>query len=246
MTPCKKSTLALFLSTALLYSQPALAELATPHGKDLYVLGNIENGPTIKDDGRIIRAYVQSWNNEKQADTDERALQTFSLKRLRKSDPVMARILTASPVGTSVQWRHEGEKTTHYEVEIIDQVAPLPAPANLNAIPENAQMLDGDVRLLKLRAGKGTSPALTDTIEVYYSGWTLDGSMFDSSYLREATNSFPLGKLIKGWQIALPHMKSGEVARIWIPGDQAYDKRLDRPHAPKGMLVFDVELVGIE
>ena len=39
-------------------------------------------------------------------------------------------------------------------------------------------------------------------------------------------------------------MVPGEKRRMWIPGNLAYDK-IDMPGAPKGMLVFDVELLEI-
>ena len=103
------------------------------------------------------------------------------------------------------------------------------------------------IGILTLQAGDGVNyPNLENIVVVHYSGWTTDGRMFDSSRLREATASFPLGLLITGWQLAIPELSKGESARIWIPGHMAYDNREDRPFAPKGMLVFDVELIDIE
>jgi peptidylprolyl isomerase len=40
-------------------------------------------------------------------------------------------------------------------------------------------------------------------------------------------------------------MVVGEKRRFWIPGALAYDNST-RPDAPKGMLVFDVELLEIK
>ncbi|MGD8380302.1 MAG: FKBP-type peptidyl-prolyl cis-trans isomerase, partial [Gammaproteobacteria bacterium] len=57
--------------------------------------------------------------------------------------------------------------------------------------------------------------------------------------------TFPLGRLIKGWQEGIPLMVTGEKMRFWIPGDLAYAKS-NRPGAPKGMLVFDVKLIDIK
>jgi FKBP-type peptidyl-prolyl cis-trans isomerase len=42
-------------------------------------------------------------------------------------------------------------------------------------------------------------PKPSDTVEVDYSGWTLDGSLFDSSISRGETISFPLNGVIAGW-----------------------------------------------
>jgi len=40
-------------------------------------------------------------------------------------------------------------------------------------------------------------------------------------------------------------MQVGDTVRFWIPGCPAYD-RSPRPGAPKGMLVFDIELLSIK
>jgi peptidylprolyl isomerase len=40
-------------------------------------------------------------------------------------------------------------------------------------------------------------------------------------------------------------MRAGEKRRFWIPGSLAYDND-PRPDVPKGMLVFDIELIRIQ
>jgi peptidylprolyl isomerase len=40
-------------------------------------------------------------------------------------------------------------------------------------------------------------------------------------------------------------MVVGEKRRFWIPGHLAYDN-IDRPGAPRGMLVFDIELLKVQ
>ena len=69
--------------------------------------------------------------------------------------------------------------------------------------------------------------------------------MFDSSVLRGQPSTFPLNQVIKGWTEGVQLMVVGEKRRFWIPGNLAYDG-LGRPDAPKGMLVFDIELLGIK
>ncbi|MEC9072150.1 MAG: FKBP-type peptidyl-prolyl cis-trans isomerase, partial [Myxococcota bacterium] len=58
--------------------------------------------------------------------------------------------------------------------------------------------------------------------------------------------SFPLGGVIPGWTEGLQLMVIGEKARFWIPGNLAYGETPQRPGAPAGTLVFDVELLGIQ
>ncbi len=119
----------------------------------------------------------------------------------------------------------------------------IQAPKNVYGIPANATVLPSGVAILTLAKGDGKeSPTLTDDVTIHYTGWQTDGKMFDSSRLRGKPSTFPLGRLIAGWQKAVPHMTKGEILQIWIPGDLAYDLRTDRPTAPKGMLVFEIEL----
>jgi peptidylprolyl isomerase len=80
---------------------------------------------------------------------------------------------------------------------------------------------------------------------VHYSGWTTDGQMFDSSVTRGQPASFPLDRVIAGWTEGLQLMVVGEKTRFWIPGKLAYGDTPERPGAPAGTLVFDVELLQI-
>jgi peptidylprolyl isomerase len=57
--------------------------------------------------------------------------------------------------------------------------------------------------------------------------------------------TFKLNQVIAGWTEGLQLMVEGEQRRLWVPGKLAYDN-INREGAPKGMLVFDVELVKIQ
>ena len=94
-----------------------------------------------------------------------------------------------------------------------------------------------------------TVPGATDTVKVNYSGWTEEGELFDSSLDRGAPADFPLNGVIRGWGEGLRLMTPGDKARFWIPGNLGYGRREPGAPAgspPKGTLIFDVELVGIE
>ncbi len=107
---------------------------------------------------------------------------------------------------------------------------------------EGAVRLFGDA--IQLRAGTGDRPGPDDKVVVHYTGWTTDGKTIDSSVLRGDPVTLPLKVVIKGWTEGLQQMRVGEQRRFWIPGALAYG---DAPSAgkPTGMLVFDVELIGI-
>ena len=120
-------------------------------------------------------------------------------------------------------------------------------PADVAAAPADAEKTESGLASKVLQAGTGkTKPTASDTVTVHYSGWTTDGKMFDSSVERGEPTSFPLGQVIAGWTEGLQLMVEGEKRRFWIPEDLAYGPVVPGSGRPGGMLVFDVELIGIK
>jgi len=104
-----------------------------------------------------------------------------------------------------------------------------------------------------LRAGKGATPKPTDTVETHYKGRLLDGTVFDGSYEGDEptkdddTVSFGVTRVIKGWTEALQLMKVGDKLRLYIPSELAYGERgAGKDIGPNSVLVFDIELLGIQ
>ncbi|HXJ22016.1 MAG TPA: FKBP-type peptidyl-prolyl cis-trans isomerase [Polyangia bacterium] len=137
-----------------------------------------------------------------------------------------------------------------FDVELLDikKVTPPPAtPPDVAAAPDDAKKTSSGLAYKILKHGKGkTHPTADNTVEVHYTGWTTDGKMFDSSVVRGEPATFPLGAVIKGWTEGLQLMVVGDKARFWIPGPLAYGDHPERPGAPAGTLVFDVELLNIK
>ena len=67
--------------------------------------------------------------------------------------------------------------------------------------------------------------------------------MFDSSIPRGEPMRLGLSDVIPGWSEGLTLMVAGERTRFWIPQELAYK---GQQGSPRGMLVFDVELIRIE
>ena len=119
----------------------------------------------------------------------------------------------------------------------------MPAPPDVAAPPSDTEKSSSGLASKVLTAGTGTThPRARDSVTVHYTGWTTDGTMFDSSVSRGEPSTFPLNGVIRGWTEGLQLMVVGEKRRFWIPEDLAYGGR--RP--PLGMLVFDVELLAIQ
>lgn len=122
----------------------------------------------------------------------------------------------------------------------------IPAPPDVAAPPADAKKTASGLAYKVLQPGKGTKhPTATSSVTVHYTGWTTDGKMFDSSVARKEPATFPLNRVIPGWTEGVQLMVEGEKARFWIPGKLAYGDN-PRPGAPKGMLVFDIELISIQ
>ena len=117
------------------------------------------------------------------------------------------------------------------------------APPDVAAPPADALKTPSGLASKVITPGTGTiHPTKTDRVTVHYTGWTTDGTMFDSSIPRREPATLPLDRLIAGWTEGLQLMVVGETRRLWIPEPLAYRGE----HEPKGMLVFDVELLKIE
>jgi FKBP-type peptidyl-prolyl cis-trans isomerase len=120
---------------------------------------------------------------------------------------------------------------------------PIPAPADVAAAPADAERTASGLATKVLAAGAGTvRPSAEAAVAVHYTGWTTDGKMFDSSLPSGKPLQFPVNGVIAGFGEALQLMVVGEKRRMWIPEALAYRGMEGKP---KGMLVFDVELVKI-
>jgi FKBP-type peptidyl-prolyl cis-trans isomerase len=94
--------------------------------------------------------------------------------------------------------------------------------------------------------GKGKQPKATNTVKVHYEGSLLDGRVFDSSIKRGQPATFPLNQVISCWTLGLQEMKVGSKAKLYCPPATAYGDRQSGPIPAGSLLVFDVELLGIE
>ena len=132
-----------------------------------------------------------------------------------------------------------------FDIELVDfKPSPTAAPPDVAAPPPNAKRTSSGLAYRVLVEGTGEKhPSRISTVTVHYTGWTTDGKMFDSSVVRGQPASFPLENVIKGWTEGLQLMVEGEKTRFWIPQDLAYGGQSGKP---RGMLVFDVELIKIQ
>jgi FKBP-type peptidyl-prolyl cis-trans isomerase len=134
-----------------------------------------------------------------------------------------------------------------FDVELLEIVKPPTVPDDVKAPPKTAKKTASGLYYRVLTPGTGkVHPTATSRVTVHYSGWTTDGKMFDSSVARGQPTTFPLNGVVKGWTEGVQLMVVGEKTRFWIPPDLAYGDKPQRPGAPSGELVFDIELLNIQ
>lgn len=97
-----------------------------------------------------------------------------------------------------------------------------------------------------LTAAEGPKPTDMDTVEVNYQLQMIDGTLIESSYDRGETAHFPVTQVISGFSEALLNMNVGSVVRTWIHPDLGYGANGTESILPNSLLVFDIELVGID
>ena len=110
----------------------------------------------------------------------------------------------------------------------------------------DAQAGDSGIVIQEMTVGSGASPTAADTVSVHYHGTLRDGSVFDSSVDRGEPATFPLNGVIPCWTEGVQTLQVGGKSRLVCPPDLAYGAA-GRPGIPgNAVLVFEVELLGIE
>lgn len=133
-------------------------------------------------------------------------------------------------------------------MNIVRMLAALAlAGASAQALSEPAETLPSGVVITHHKQGSGAFPAAGSTVKVHYRGTLVNGTEFDSSYKRNKPASFPLDRVIPCWTQGMQKMQPGGTARLFCPAHTAYGARgIPGVIPPDSVLIFDVELLGIE
>ncbi len=93
----------------------------------------------------------------------------------------------------------------------------------------------------------GPHPKLSDDVTVDYEGKLIDGTVFDSSIKRGEPVTFPLKKLIPGWESIVRMMRPGDDWLVTVPPELAYGTPSKAaPTIPDdSVLVFRIKLISI-
>jgi FKBP-type peptidyl-prolyl cis-trans isomerase len=123
--------------------------------------------------------------------------------------------------------------------QFLAQNAKAPSVRSLPAI---------QYEVLKSGPPDGAQPVRASTIRVKYEGSFLDGAVFNTSAdgNPDGIATFPLQRLIPGWITVLQQMHVGDEWRVWIPPEFGYGHRGKETVPPDSVLVFRIELLGVE
>lgn len=112
------------------------------------------------------------------------------------------------------------------------------------AIARPAGAAPKKVVIKDLVQGTGKEVAVNDTVTVHYKGIAWDtGKVFDSSWKTGKPVTFPLARLIPGWQLGIPKMKEGGRRELVIPPELAYGPKAAGNELGGKTLVFVIDAV---
>ena len=96
------------------------------------------------------------------------------------------------------------------------------------------------------REGAGDFPKPNSDVLVHYVGTLIDGREFDSSKRRGEPATLNLGRVIKGWQEAIPLMRQGSRWTIYVPPSLGYGAQgAGAVIEPNSTLIFEIELLEV-
>jgi FKBP-type peptidyl-prolyl cis-trans isomerase len=95
-----------------------------------------------------------------------------------------------------------------------------------------------------LQNGFGKRPGLTDSVQIYYTGVLINGTLFDGTS-PGLPATFKVNSVIPGWVEALTLMREGDHWQVVIPAKLAYGERSagNGLIPPNQTLVFDMRLL---
>jgi FKBP-type peptidyl-prolyl cis-trans isomerase len=115
-----------------------------------------------------------------------------------------------------------------------------------NGKKEGVVTLPDGLQYKIINQGTGAVPGPEDIVKVHYTGTTIDGTKFDSSFDRGEPAQFRVSNVIRGWVEGLQLMNEGTKMMLYVPNDLAYGERgAGNVIKPFETLIFEVELLEV-
>lgn len=179
-----------------------------------------------------------------QADSIQINTKLFSIGMTDASkDKTLMNDTTASSFIVSYMGRREKARM---QAEYKNQIDAGKKFLSENSGKEGVVTLPSGLQYKALATGTGPLPGPEDVVRVHYTGKTINGTKFDSSYDRGEPASFRVSNVIRGWVEGLQLMPVGSKFMLFIPSDLAYGERgAGSIIKPFETLIFEVELLEI-
>ena len=155
-------------------------------------------------------------------------------------------LMTVEEAGIMAQTKMQQIKSKTMETKYGDNKKKGEDFMAANKKKDGVKTLPSGVQYKVIKEGKGAIPADTSMVSCHYEGRTIDGKVFDSSYKRNQPLKLRCNQTIKGWTDAMVHMPVGSTWEVYIPQDLAYGDREQGDIKPFSVLIFKIELLGIE
>jgi peptidylprolyl isomerase len=207
-------------------------------------------------DGDIVTVQYSAWTADGRLFDSSRARSMPDLFPLPRVMPGWRECVLLMTVGETRRcWvpqelAYKGQEgkpagTVVFDIELLDtRRPPTVPPPDVAAPPADAARTPSGIAYRVMKRGTGTErPTAQSGVTVHYTGWTTDGKMFDSTVAKGRAVTLELNNVIAGWTEGMQLMVEGERTRFWIPEHLAYKRARG---SPRGMLVFDVDLLRIE
>ncbi|GIV42017.1 MAG: peptidyl-prolyl cis-trans isomerase [Vicingaceae bacterium] len=235
-------------------------EQTLPSGLKI-ILKEVGEGPKV-DSGRVVKVhYTGKFTNDSVFDSSHKRGQPImfragvghvikgwdeALMHLYRGDKATLIIPPQLGYGEKGAGPIPPNATLVFDIEVLE-IMPKPVPFDVNG--RDTIELEQGLKMIKSKENtSGLLPKKGSRITVHYSGYFEDGKLFDSSVERDQPFTFTLGigNVIKGWDIAFEHLRTGEKARLIIPYQLGYGE-YGYPGAipPKANLIFDVEVIDV-
>lgn len=113
--------------------------------------------------------------------------------------------------------------------------------------PISSKKTESGLTIEEFVVGDGAEAVKGSEVEVHYTGYLTDGTVFDTSKKRNRAFSFQLGegRVIKGWDEGVEGMKVGGKRRLIVPASLGYGERRAGKIPPGATLVFTIELLSV-
>ncbi|MBE9585683.1 FKBP-type peptidyl-prolyl cis-trans isomerase [Mucilaginibacter sp. JRF] len=103
----------------------------------------------------------------------------------------------------------------------------------------NATKDDNGIYYQVIKAGTGTYPTTSSTVNINYTGTLLNGTQFD-----KGNTNLPLTNYIRGWQLGIPRINTGGRLLLLIPSGLAYGSSSQGSIPPNSPLVFVIDMIS--